>query len=560
MFFWVRQLSVCVLSSAMAFASFTPLAHAASIYVTCDDQGNLKGAKTNGGSFNYSAKKDDIQLLRDSVQETCHATTECLADLKQLRSNIANNAEVLEHLTLNLFKTAKKSNRRDELLSSLHRMQGALGACEQVRKKSVDFFSKNHIEITYPYQGPNKAKAGTHYDRARIERAVRLALLNGVDPNLALGILLTENAPIDSKQSEEYSRNYGLLPINALPAYDYLGCIAPKSKPGRYRYASSAEASAFAKASQSRLELESEQREQGDKISAALLKLDPGKGSNRGSWAKLYLEKCKHPILTLHMKACFGLKKYLSFNSRIEQENGALRKIASTFEGGDPVKSELVARELSCGAECGGFLIPQKEVPTFEVRTDNGPVSEYKVCTSDRTIKFNSYPTLELGQGKAKGLGCCTTVHASEKSDKESVEEDTKSALALKFMNERIHSRKDPKLGVAHVIQTYNGLGKLGVTEKVKNNCLSGLNMAETPVYGAKVADLMANSVMNNPEIQGIIRRAAAEFNTPVRSLFCEKLGEGSHSIPSDMFYNEQRRWLLEREPSRKAACAPFFK
>jgi hypothetical protein len=151
-------------------------------------------------------------------------------------------------------------------------------------------------------------------------------------------------------------------------------------------------------------------------------------------------------------------------------------------------------------------------------------------------------------------------VEGSRDSALSEVAVDTKSALALKFMNEKIHSRADKGLSISSAIQAYNGTGVINRTEKIKNSCLSGLDMGKTPVYGAKVADLMVNSIMNNSEIQEMIRQAAAEFRAPVRSLFCEKMGKGTHSILAESFLKEQRKYLLENGSARRAACESEFR
>lgn len=85
------------------------------------------------------------------------------------------------------------------------------------------------IEITYSKKGINKNKTGDYY-RKDLEKIIRLALALDVDPYAALSVLLIEKPPLKviGQDLSQYKKSYGLFPVDAVAAYDTLGCSADK--------------------------------------------------------------------------------------------------------------------------------------------------------------------------------------------------------------------------------------------------------------------------------------------------------------------------------------------
>lgn len=69
--------------------------------------------------------------------------------------------------------------------------------------------------------------------------------------------------------------------------------------------------------------------------------------------------------------------------------------------------------------------------------------------------------------------------------------------------------------------------------------------MGSRPYYGARVADLMLNSILANKEINALVEYAGKKMNRPVPSFICQKLGAGQHNVSLNQFFNQQKEFLL---------------
>lgn len=119
-----------------------------------------------------------------------------------------------------------------------------------------------------------------------------------------------------------------------------------------------------------------------------------------------------------------------------------------------------------------------------------------------------------------------------------------KSFLSNEYIKRRFNSAvinrtksiNEPQKKMAMIAQAYNGYGVFGAREKVQNKCLAGINMGNTPVYGAGVSEIMLNSVMNNSEIKAMVDKAITTTGEQPNSYLCEAYGDGDHKISGYAF------------------------
>lgn len=132
--------------------------------------------------------------------------------------------------------------------------------------------------------------------------------------------------------------------------------------------------------------------------------------------------------------------------------------------------------------------------------------------------------------------------------------------LAHKYMKSRFASAanqvpfKRPEEKMAYIAQSFNGHGRLGSTESVRNKCLSGIHMGKTPVYGAGTSEIMINSLMNNSEIQNMVTGSlTAQKKAHPESYLCRSYGSGTHSVEGYAFTDLLGTYLGERK-----GCADY--
>jgi hypothetical protein len=85
------------------------------------------------------------------------------------------------------------------------------------------------LHISTPLDGYYSSKESSHYVKARFSEIIRTALVNNVDPYLALAIAMLEAPPTKERESKDfgligYSSSYGVIPIDAIGFADFLSC------------------------------------------------------------------------------------------------------------------------------------------------------------------------------------------------------------------------------------------------------------------------------------------------------------------------------------------------
>lgn len=102
----------------------------------------------------------------------------------------------------------------------------------QQGNSSIDKSSGEGLLLVSEFNSRATNKSSRYYDREQIKEIIDLAVRGGIDPYAALAIVLVEKPPIRPKPGvlETYSRNYGILPLDAVAIVDALGCRFIKGK------------------------------------------------------------------------------------------------------------------------------------------------------------------------------------------------------------------------------------------------------------------------------------------------------------------------------------------
>ncbi len=373
------------------------------------------------------------------------------------------------------------------------------------------------MTIKYPFKGMNRAQIGSNYDPSAIREVVRLSIANGVDPYFTIAIKLLEMPPTKSAAYGGYRKLFGVVNMDAIAVYDNLKCIVPRST---FRNFVSEQTQKRAK------DLKAQSSDFGARA-ARISKSLPNNASPR--WPGLinqFLTKEENGSLEAFCKTDIadGNNERDNFcKLKISNEYFALKKTAMDSDRDlnnlidvevknvPSDKQDLVKNILSCAGGCYGLVSDSKSKETFSI---GFPDSESSVfCSDEKTIPIGS--AARFRKGSPTSEGCCANV------------------LVPKGMTD-----------VEAMVQ-FKGVGCLGCTEAV-NPCYSFLHASDRPIYGARAADLMINSVMANTEIQQIVREIQMTTKQPIKSVFCSQLGEGNHSIDSAKYFNEQKKYLLE--------------
>lgn len=217
------------------------------------------------------------------------------------------------------------------------------------------------------------------------------------------------------------------------------------------------------------------------------------------------------------------------FNCDAQQESFDSKKSIKTYiNKGDLREFNIDPREpqkiicLQAGAKVGS-------APAFGIlRTPNE-----KYCCAKIRIKMNLQ----------------TADHAASKR--------LRSYLANQYIEKRFkygvgrsQHRDSPAERMAVIAQAYNGYGTFGASEKMKNSCLSKVDMGKTPVYGAGVSETMLNSIMNNSEIKKMVDDSTRAVGHKPSSYLCQAYGDGDHKISGYVYTG-----LLKRYIGSKAHC-----
>lgn len=150
---------------------------------------------------------------------------------------------------------------------------------------------------------------------------------------------------------------------------------------------------------------------------------------------------------------------------------------------------------------------------------------------------------------------CCINVRYDPKSDYKKTINQVRSTLALMHLRDKTKGipksintegkNRDEMLALK--IQGYNGYGVFGSTESVGNSCLKGMNMKNTPVYGAGAIDLSINMLLLNSKFNELIKEKKQYLgieDTPFT--LCENRN-GVLELDSLTFSQLQKKYLLKQ-------------
>lgn len=435
------------------------------------------------------------------------------------------------------------------------------------------------LQISYPWKGPNRQKAG-QYDRRALMATVMHAIHTGTDPYLALAVVAQENPPTNMDRFSPYSLQRGVIPVDQTGAYEQLDCFAQERGTDRFPTVSEDEVASHRKIYTDYLSL----RDQYQK----LVKQD--------QWFRLY-DEVTQKIGILKEQIAFiskpkpqkkfdfsidGIKRVLVHHpslakykeelaleqqrlNRLLVDSGAQSnlKVIRAFQKAESdltqfrmslvqkkgAKSRQALEELSCSVDrrnCFGFTAPQKNIPKADLSflvADRGQLPlETTLCSSSNRVDVGQGPEFLVGFKKDR---CCVNVLAPRSLSGLNIH--TKTWIGANYLKDHIQSCIASQRGsLTYCLQRYNGTGCFGCTESSSNDCFNGIVMEDRPVYGARVADLMLNSFMSDPEIRQIVEDVARrEKKSPV-SVFCYGHNESSFMVLNDQFLAEQKKYLLE--------------
>ncbi len=348
------------------------------------------------------------------------------------------------------------------------------------------------IKITYSKKGINKNKTGEYY-RKDLEKVVKLALALDVDPYAALAILLIEKPPLKiiGQDLSQYKISYGLFPVDAVAAYDTLGCSTEKKN--------------FSVLKDSK-ELDSYMKE----YSAISLN-------------ERHLHNDKNPLY---------------------------KKLSMLYKNPSIVMTQVYCEKMLSLKQpnlCSKYYLQRKNPP----RIDLSPIYNHSVksslisvCSEQFVTSPGQPPSFEfLGeqQSSQKIKNCCAEVIAPYPN--EELRSDFLSTLGILYLKKSLDSCKSNNIALC--LQKYNGLGCFSCTERMNSSCLNGLVMLDRHFYGSRVADLMINSLMTNGEINDLVLNSSKANQKPIPSVFCKKENSTVVDINEDKYLNEQRKFLL---------------
>jgi len=230
---------------------------------------------------------------------------------------------------------------------------------------------------------------------------------------------------------------------------------------------------------------------------------------------------------------------------KAEEELTRVRMAIAGKKGG---LSQQALEELTCSVDrkkCFGFTSPQKNIPeadlTHLTEDKSAAIVATTFCASSKRVEVGSGPDFKMG--KVNG-NCCVKVVAPQGVSQ--LGTHVKSWIGAKYLKKHIQECVNSGRGpLTYCIQRFNGTGCFGCTESSSNDCFNGLVMEDRPVYGARAADLMLNSFMNEPQIREMVSEASAQMRKPVVSIFCYGHDQARFMVPRDQFRDEQNGYLL---------------
>ncbi len=258
-----------------------------------------------------------------------------------------------------------------------------------------------------------------------------------------------------------------------------------------------------------------------------------------------YLRKTVEEIITISLK--MGVDPYAVLAIVILENPPTPGHQVYANDYGNPPIDNLTFRSMwGCDKKT------QLKRPTIALLGKGQKGRKALVCElSPETAKKWESPLLQINPESP--TNCCAYVYHRE-GDDYTLSRKVKSQMALTYIKKYFatvmatklyKSAPDENTKLALLFQAYNGLGKVGVAEKLPNSCLSGIDMGMTPVYGAGVADIMMNFLIGNSEIRAMVSQASDSY--PVHSYLCQIYKEGIHKVDALAFSLMQYRFLKNR-------------
>lgn len=503
------------------------------VEITCNNNNQLLNFKKDSANFEFPLVSSSEQNAL--IEKKCETLKACLNTLGPQNS--------LNGLVPILTTANAQSNDRLTEFSKIKRIENFINACNKktTRKPTA-------IKIDYPFDGPNKAIRSANYDSDTLKKIIQMALLNGIDPYLALSISTIESPALISKNSVAgYEAGYGDLPIDGLPIFDKLGCIYKAPKSSQFLYVTPEQASSaerlYSEKKQLSSRLSSRDKQSIEKFRSFVVdKMNSGDGPHiRNILHQVATEKC--PIngvdKEISQKVCSNpdLQRALIDDEALFSIDNKISNFIYQPDLNDLQRMELQSR-FDSGAVAG--IIHNKNISSFKLPW-SGSNSKY-LCAQPRSYEHGQPAGLHE-MDKPDPNSCCVQVTGVTEGD--NVEREFMNLMANQFIKNKINSSSGSVDEISLDIQKYNGTGIIGSTENVSNSCLSGIHMGTRPYYGARVADLMLNSMMSNSQIQQLVKETSAELGLNIESMLCKKVGSGKHSINSDIFLNQQKSFLL---------------
>ncbi|MGZ3741686.1 MAG: hypothetical protein ACXVB9_20080, partial [Bdellovibrionota bacterium] len=448
-------------------------ARADSLRISCGPQGELRSF-TPPGSVVVNPQHVPLSIPEaGACGETKHCLEESLALPKGFLSKNGNVIEALQ--AVSSYSVAKQ-------------LATAADDCGDAAEKESRPHLPRTVTLRYDHAGPNRNKAGIAMPTDVFETIAKASLAQGLDPYLAMAVVLMENDPSEELY-HNYASNYGVIPVDGYPAYSELGCLADRSS------------------------------KEGKIVS----------DEDRATYANARLALIKG-----------------GRNESIADD--LLNDILNRY----PAEQRPFAKsDIKCDSSCPGRFVKQKKVPEFDL--SGGEESVSRIFCSPKGGELVHGAPAELTPEKSIDPGrCCLTMKVPKA--KPFYVADAYSYLgAMEILQKVTRNLKPGGDSLSFAIQRYNGLGVFGATEKMKSDCLSGIDMRMTPVYGARTADLMVSSLMANKTLQQVVSQALAD--KPLPSVLCRSKGPGDHTIDTDEFFHEQKAYL-----SGRPGCEKLFR
>lgn len=224
-----------------------------------------------------------------------------------------------------------------------------------------------------------------------------------------------------------------------------------------------------------------------------------------------------------------------------------------------PIDKIGIADVFNCDAQIESYN-SQKSMKTY---INKGELREFNIDPREPQRIICLTPGAKVGSAPAFGVlrvpnekYCCSKIRI--KMNTQIADHESSRRLRSYLANEYIEKRfktgvkraekmDTPAEKMATIAQAYNGYGTFGATEKMKNSCLTRVDMGKTPVYGSGVSETMLNSLMNNSEIKKMIDDATRSVGQKPSSYLCQAYGDGDHKISGTAFIALQKRYIGSR-------------